>query len=228
MTFKAAETDDMDKHDPHSPHRRAWDAIPWFVAGSAGAAERALLQQHLPQCADCRSELQFQQQVRAAMRAGAPAPADPEPALQRLLARIDAAASADVPPAQVAPAPRARSSPSWTRWLVAAVVLQSVGLGAAMLSLRGPGRDAEFRTLSTPAAAAPRPMLLLVPAPGMDFAALRQALGETGLAIVEIAPDAGSLGLTAQDGRWRTAQDALPRLRSLPGVLLAEPTGHAR
>ena len=217
---------DIDKNDPNSPHRRAWDSIPWFVAGSASEADTALLMQHLPACSTCRDELQFQQQVQASMRAATPAVPDPEAALQRLLARMDAAEDAG-PPARSMGATRRGESP-WTRWLIAAVLVQAVGLGAAMLALLGPGRGDGFRTLSEPVAASRVPMLLLVPAPTMDFAALRLLLRQTHLAVVDTAPDASSLHLGAQDDRWATAEAALPQLRSLPGVLLAEPTGHER
>ena len=203
--------------DP-SPHRRAWDLIPWLVAGVASAAERKLLQQHLPGCQACREEMQFQQQLHAAMQAATPQPGDAESGLQRLMARIDLAE-----PQPQAP-PR---TPAWPRWLAAAVVVQSVGLGAAGLALWDRQRDGDYRTLSSPAAMAQPATVRLVPAPGMDFATLRQLLAEHHLAVVEVAPDGTSLGLVAADGTPGTVQAALPALRRLPGVLLAEPTGHA-
>ena len=35
-----------------TPHRQAWDLIPWLVAGSASDAQTALVQQHAAGCAD--------------------------------------------------------------------------------------------------------------------------------------------------------------------------------
>jgi len=204
--------------DP-SEHRRAWDAIPWVVAGSAPMADVDLVTHHLPHCASCREEMEFQQRLQRGLREATQVPeVDPEPGLQRLLARIDTANT------ELMPAPPART-PAPVRWLAAAVIVQAVGLAAAGFALLGSSRDgAEFRTLSSPDA--PRPAALrLVPAPGMDFAALRALLVELKLDVVEVAPDGSSLGLAPADGQAATVQAALPRLRAHAGVQMAEPTG---
>lgn len=204
--------------DP-SEHRRAWDAIPWVVAGSAAMADVDLVTRHLPHCATCREEFEFQQRLHRGLRETTQVPdVDPEPGLQRLMARIDAASSELTPP------PARQHGP--VRWLAAAVIVQAIGLGAAGLALLG-GHDSggEFRTLSsanTPRAASVR----VVPAPGMDFAALRALLAELKLEVVEVAPDGSSVGLAAADGQQASVQAALPRLRGHPGLQMAEPTGH--
>lgn len=212
----------MDTSTP-SPHRRAWDTLPWLVAGSASAEDAAHAQQHLAECAECRAELAFHQRVQAGLQAALPAAQDlPDagPAWQRLLARMDAGPAADaaavVPVAVAVPA-------RWTRWLVAAVLVQAVGLGAAGLALRDHSRDGDYRTYSQAAPAPRAATLRLVPAPGMDFAALRQLLAQTRMDVVEADADGSSLGLAPQDGQARTTAAALPLLRASAAVLLAEP-----
>jgi len=200
--------------DP-SEHRRAWDAIPWVVAGSAPIGDVNLVMHHLPHCASCREELEFQQRLHKGLADAVAPEADPEPGLQRLMARIDAA--------NTEPMPQVRA-PSPVRWLTAAVVVQAVGLAAAGCAMLGNSRDGEYRTLSTPQA--PRAASLrVVPAAELDFAALRSLLTELKLDIVDAAPDGSSLGLAPADGQTATAQAALPRLRSHAGVRMAEPTG---
>ena len=225
----------MDTTHP-SPHRRAWDTLPWLAAGSASADDAAQAWQHLGECSECRAELAFHQQLRVAMQAqGADAQPLPEPGpgFQRLLARLDVAegaAAADAvraaPAAQAAHAP-GRGAPSaaapWTRWLVAAVMVQAVGLGAAGLVLLQGHREADYRTLSQPTAPVRAASVRLVPAPGMDFAALRSLLDRTRMDVVEASPDGGSLGLAPQDGAPGTTAAALPVLRADPQVVLAEP-----
>ncbi len=215
-----ADTKQPPASDP-SEHRRAWDAIPWVVAGSAPMADVDLVTRHLVRCASCREEIEFQQRLHRRLHEAVPPAADPEPGLQRLLARIE---TADI--AGAAPPHLAQRAPQAQRWLAVAVMVQAVGLAALGLALLGPPRDGDFRTLSSaqPARAA---SLRLVPGPELQFQALQRLLAELRLEIVSAAPDGSSLGLAASDGSADTVAAALPRLRSQAGVRRAEPTGHA-
>lgn len=216
----------MDNHP--SVHRRAWDAIPWVVAGAASADEQHLVQDHLPHCDECRAELALQQRVRDGLAASLPrAEPDVEPAWQRMQALLDQTDA--TPAAPVVPGGSARpdgDAGRWTRWLVAAVLVQAVGLGALGLAWvdrgRGDATAGDYRTLSQAGHARQATALRLVPAPAMDFGALRGLLESTGLVVVEFSPDGRSLGLAAADGNPRTAALALPVLRATPGVLMAE------
>lgn len=210
-------------------HRRAWDAIPWVVAGAASADDQRCVHEHLPHCEDCRAEWALHERVQARLAASLPpALPDPGPAWERLQARLDSNGSARAPDAP--PATPGRATPDhnrWTGWLAAAVLVQAIGLGAAGLAWlehgRGQGNEGEFRTLSQPSPARVAVALRLVPAPAMDFAALRQLLADTGLVVVEFSPDGHSLGLAAADGKPGSAAAALPVLRATPGVVMAEP-----
>lgn len=209
---------------PDTPHRRAWDAIPWVVAGTATKEDTRLVHEHLPHCADCRAEWQFQRQVQAGLEAGVPAvvPA-PDAALARLMQRVDGASSDGAGPSVARPA----GMPAATgRWLVAAVLVQAVALGVSGMGWWQASRD-DFQTLTDAPAPAMVPALRVVPAPEFDFAALQTLLARHQLVIVKA--DAGGLylALAPADGNAATAQAALAALRGHPGLRLVEATASA-
>ena len=116
-------------NDISSAHRQAWDLIPWIVNGSAPETERQAVQAHLEACADCRQELEFQRQLQAAMAVQSTAELDMRDSWQRLRSRLDTAAQPDA--AVRSGHRRARGiGNAWTPWLVAAMVVQAIGLGA--------------------------------------------------------------------------------------------------
>ena len=215
-------------------HRRAWDAIPWVVAGAASNDDRSWVRAHLPQCRECQAEWGLQQRVHAGLNAAEPSLCpDPTPALHRLLARLDAGAAADDAAASGLGLARVPQPAAWTRWLAAAVVVQAIGLGAAGMALfdrhsSGSGDPGEFRTLSQADAPAPAASVRLVLAPGMDFSTLRLLLAQTRMVAVEVGADGNSLGLAAADGDPGTAKAALPILRAAAAVMLAEPVASRR
>lgn len=205
-------------------HRAAWDLIPWVVNGSASEDERRIVEAHRAVCADCQAEFEFQQQLAAGMAvpAAGDGRADVDGALQRFWARADAA---DDEAAAAAPPPARRTGGAgWQRMLIAAVVVQSIGLAAALGVMWERSRSADYQVLSTPehpgAAAA---SIRLVPAPGLQMGELRALLARTDLQVVQTSADAGHLGLAPAPGARFDAQEALRRLRAEPGVLLAEP-----
>ena len=206
-------------------HRRAWDLIPWLVAGHASPAERHLVEQHASGCADCRDELAFHDSLQAGMRA-APAPTpDPEPALQRMWARIDAADGAAAGEPRSAPSEVGRPPARWTRWLVAALVVQAIGLATLGGRLWERPAPPSYETLTGSAAAPVRaaPSIRLVPAPALRLGELQALLAHAELRVVESSADAAILGVAARPGSAATLAETLLRLRADPGVLLAEP-----
>jgi hypothetical protein len=218
-------------HEPN-PHRETWDLIPWFVNGSATAAQRESVEQHLRECADCRDEFELQQRFQTGMQASAIGAYDPQPGLQRLFARIDAEPSVldSGRPASM------RGGPArWTPWLAAAVIVQAIGLallGGLVLGRPAPelaaqpGADAGYRTLSGATLERGAEIRLAV-SPDTSLAALRQLLGEAGLHIVESTADNAAFGLAPTEVSSATREERTARsiawLRNQPGVLLAEP-----
>ena len=177
-------------NDTSSAHRHAWDLIPWIVNGTAAPADQLAVQAHLQACADCHQELEFQRQLHAAMALQSPAETDMRDSWQRLRSRLDSASRA---PATLAGEPqRARGAArSWMPWLVAATVVQAIGLGAlgaAWLARRDmPGAPAvaaaPYRTLAAPEAAAPRATVRVVFAPEVTVAQVQMLLAAAKLQI---------------------------------------------
>lgn len=211
-----------------SPHRRVWDLIPWVVAGSASGSERRLVEQHAAACADCRDELAFHQRLRAGMEAEAAPAHDPNPALRRLWGRIDRADGAPANAVPPLPAAGLRRT-GWTRVLVAAVVLQSIGLATLIGVVSERPRAADYQTLGGAESVRPpvAASIRVVPAPSLRLVELRALLGRAGLQIVESAGNASILGVAPLPGSATEIGETLQRLRAEPGVLLAEPIDQA-
>ena len=212
-----------------SQHRQTWDLIPWLVNGSASPLDRAQAETHLATCADCRDEYAFQ----ARLHAGLSRDATPEPSceegLTRMLARIDADDAGHDVAARAIGMP-ARPATKWLlRSLAAAVVLQAIGI-TALLWPTTQTAPAAYRTLSAPATTAPAGVVRLVPSPELALGQLQRILDENGLRVVDANDSATILALAPVAGRPSTREtiDAtIARLRGTPGVLLAEPIGHA-
>jgi len=209
--------------DATTPHRRAWDLIPWFIGGNASDDERKLVEQHAATCADCRDEIAFHRSLQSAMLAQATAPSDPGPALQRLMARID---QDETMPSNARVAGTAAAGPRRgyaTRLLACVVMAQAIGLAALAGMLWERPRAADYQTLSH-VAAPTRATIRLVPAPELQVGQLRALLARSGMEIVDSSGDGALLGVAPRAGERPGPQEqALAQLRAEPGVLLAEP-----
>jgi Putative zinc-finger len=203
-------------------HRALWDLIPWVVAGSASTSDQQRVQQHLLRCEDCRDEMAFHQSLHGGMHSSASQDSSADEGLARLWARVDEAQVVAGP----APQPSANGR---QRWLVAAVLVQAIGLAAmaGLLLQRQP--EAGYQTLSSGAAHSAA-VVRLVPAPEMPVAQLSALLSRHGLQIVESNHDGTLLGLarmpvpsTPTSAANTTAPELAQRLRAEAGVLLAEP-----
>jgi hypothetical protein len=212
--------------------------LPWFATGRLAAEDVTRVEAHLAGCAICRAELDEQRTLRDVLLAGDRVEYSPQPSLQKLVTRIDeldrelsaSDTSAVAPPAR---AYRGAGRRGVTRWLVAALVLQTVGLGAlsALLWDRTPAADdgqaAGFRTLASepaaPATAAPR--LRVVFAPGTDIAQVAALLQDAGARIVDGPSPAGTFALALDVAA--TDDDAIHaavrRLRGDARIVFAEP-----
>ncbi|MFI4969082.1 MAG: zf-HC2 domain-containing protein [Lysobacterales bacterium] len=225
-------------------HRQAWDLIPWLVNDSIDAGERRRVEEHLRDCADCRDEFAFQHRLRAGMAAHAGVAHAPQPALRRLLSRIDAE---DTHALQAGTAPQARPDRRLqrggmrrrTRWLAAAAVAQSIGLVVlgALLFARdhmpaadAPASDAPYATLTRGDVRPPAAAIRFVPSPTLTLGALQSILGDAHVRLVESNAGGTIYALALDDttdapaaGTTQRIETVLARLRAQPGVLLAEP-----
>lgn len=209
-------------------HRQIWELIPWVVNGSASADEQQAVEAHLPQCADCRDEYAFQSRLHAGIATDPMAPdaAQAQAGLRQLLERIDLHGDADRSSRIEARAPRRRGV--LDRWLIAAVFVQGIGLALLipLLWQRGdPG--ARYETLTSAAANASPAVIRLVPAPSLTLAELQAVLAPDRLRIVQSNAGGSIYGLAFEPDASADTTAAIERLRTQPGILLAEPIGRA-
>ena len=200
------------------PHRHTWDVIPWLVNGTAAPADRALADEHLRTCANCRDELAFQSQVHAGMNVSTAAVHEGKPALDRLFARIDAesknqqnfAIEASSNETSYANNPlhawHAPSRLKWTRYrarlLAAIVTAQTVGLvllGVLLLRQEQlPNPIARYETLSQASASAGPATIRFVPMPSLTVGAMQAMLADAKLRIVESNQGSSIYGLAPE------------------------------
>ncbi len=207
-------------------HAAVWASIPWCVNGTANEQELERARRHLESCADCRDEWALNERMRLALRPseGAarhhPPAQDPQPGLQRLLARIDA-----VPVEQ---ASDTRAAPSrWLRVLAVAAVVQAVGLSVLLAAWWSRDGDGRYETLSSSApsmlpapaspAAMPDAVVEVVLAPQTTLAELRDIAQRAGLQVLRL--DDRAVQLAPVPGPGSTTEAAVERLHADSRVL---------
>jgi hypothetical protein len=227
-----------------SAHRQTWDQIPWIVNGTVSESELRSAESHLQGCADCREELEFQRCLATSM-----APADgsdreevdreqmtelgPQRGWQRLRARLETAARNDLPAPAAPPRSGARVGGHWTSWLVAAMVVQALGLGVlgTMLWSRSAppvGAGGVYRTLSEAEAPQADATIRVVFAPDTSVGRMQELLKEAGLQAKSGPSSEGVWSLApARTSNRSATQSALRELRADPQVRFAEAVGGA-
>ncbi|QBB70275.1 zf-HC2 domain-containing protein [Pseudolysobacter antarcticus] len=210
-------------------HRHTWDAIPWIVNGTASPADRAMADEHLRTCADCRDDLAFQSLVHAGMNVTTAAMHDGKPALDRLFARIDAESknernfATDTLSNETSYANNplhdwhAPSRHKWTRYrarlLAAIVAAQTVGLvllGVLLLRQEHqPNSSARYETLSEASIPAGPATIRFVPVPSLTVGAMQAMLADAKLRIVESNQGSSIYGLAPEpNAQSGLAEDA--------------------
>ena len=228
-------------------HDDVWHALPFFVNGTLRGSTREAVDAHLASCAECRSEVAMQASVRDAIAREDVRQETTQSSFDLLWGRItdhdaivDAQASATATAAlataaaagSTAAAPAsARRAPvgGMLKWLVAAVVVEGVGLvtlGAATWSSNlGQTADADYRTLSSaPAAALSGGQIRAVFAPELALQSLQTLLSTAKLSIVGGPTEAGVYTLALDDANG-SVDAALTGLRRSASVRFAEPIG---
>ena len=221
-------------NDTSSAHRQAWDLIPWIVNGSAPQPEQLAVQAHLEECADCRQELDFQRQLHAAMAAHSGAESDGHESWLRLRSRLETPARAQAAARAVQRGARSagKRAASVLPWLIAAMVVQAIGLGAlgaawwsrsAAPQSAPAGTAAAYRTLSAPEAMVQAATIRVVFAPEVSVAQMQAALAAARLQVRAGPTDVGvwTLG-PAEDSSRAATEAALSELRARSEVRFAE------
>lgn len=193
---------------------RAWEAMPWSLQHSATPDQDDWLNQHLVHCEACRAEFEQQSRLRLAISLPPDISVDADAGLRRLLARIDA------PDTHAAPQ---RTRTNWvTRALVAAVLVQAIGIGVLGARLWSETNQADYRTLSQTAAPLPTGAIHVVPDDAMKLADWNTLLHTFRLQVIGGPNEVGAYTVVASDGS-RSPKDTLQKLRTTHGIRLAEP-----
>ncbi|PMQ04578.1 hypothetical protein DyAD56_13705 [Dyella sp. AD56] len=194
---------------------RAWDAMPWVLQDSAPQEQSAWLTDHLARCEACREEFAQQSRLRLALALPTDTQLDPEAGLKRLMGRIDASEANEA-------TPRARVGTWLTRALVAAVLVQAVGIGILGVELwSSDSGHSPYRTLSSPAQPVAPGAIRVVPDTNMKLADWNTLLHSLQLEVINGPNDVGAY--TVMPTHTSTVEVALQQLRTTHGIRLAEP-----
>jgi len=199
--------------DP-ATHKVADALLPWFVNGTLDPDERALVEQHVTDCARCREEVEWLRELHAACVAGE-ASRDGSNAFGRLRVKLEA-------PRERFSARRARGAwrfaRPWTHWVIGAQ-LALIG-GLSVLWLQDDDHAARYRTLGAPSVASPAGgSLVVVFDPSASEAELRRVLRSVGARVVDGPTRSNAYVLEVPSGR---RAQALQALRAEPAISLAE------
>ncbi|RDI97991.1 zf-HC2 domain-containing protein [Dyella solisilvae] len=198
---------------------RSWEVMPWALQNRVSPAEDEWLTSHLTQCESCRSEFEQQSRLRMALTLPPDIPLNPDAGLRRLLARIDA------PDAQET-SQRARATGWITRTLVAAVLVQALGIGVLGVKLWSQNAVPVYHTLSQANPAAPVGAIHVVPDESMRLSDWNSLLHTMHLQVVGGPNDVGAYTVVSVDTSL-SPRDTLQKLRTTQGIRLAEPVAAA-
>lgn len=196
--------------DRHDEVRRL---LPWFVTGRLDADERARVEAHLADCAECQAESRTEQALRDEV---AGLSYDVESGWADMRTRLDAAG--DRRPRGVAGLGRALLRPGRVGWLIAAQVALLFALGGLLLPLGKPDRYHALGDATVPEAG----NVIVVFRPDIAERDMRGVLRASNARLVAgpTEADAYVLAVPAVD-----RPIALRRLRDAAGVVMAEPVG---
>ena len=204
---------------PTNPARdcaRAWEAMPWVLQNSAPREQGEWLANHLASCESCRAEFTQQSRLQLAMSLPAELSVDANSGLKRLLARLDAPAPQEAPL-------RSRAGNWVTRALVAAVLIQALGLGALGVKLWSDDWTPAYRTLSQQPLPVPPGAIHVVPDATMTVAHWDVLLRALQLQVVGGPNDVGAYTVVPKNSSTSTERHTLQQLRATRGIRLAEP-----
>lgn len=218
--------------DPHAGVQRL---LPWYLTGRLDTTEHDMVETHLAQCPECRSELETERQWQL-LQPGHGAQVDVEDGWARMRARL----GGEVPPALPEPASapahatvrathrRAWLPPAWRggprlparAW--AAPALLSVGLAAAIVVTLRPQPvvltpAGEYHALAAPAEAGATAVVRFKP--DATEAQIRHSLKDSGARLVD-GPTVSDAYVVRLPREHYAA--ALDKLRKEPGVALVE------
>lgn len=224
---------------PLGAHGECWNLLPWIANESAAPKDVARVEAHLNGCEECQKELEFQRQLRNAIRSEEAIVLAPQTSLQKLIRRIDgveevmtecAAAQATQAISAEVVSLTPREPTRWpARWLPIAAAVQGIAITGLLTALWFQSREAltepRFTTLTTQAAVARGPVIRVVFAGSAALDEVNQVLRSIDAQIVAGPSEAGvyTLGLAADSSHGSNLEQAIARLRADGRIMFAEP-----
>jgi anti-sigma factor RsiW len=228
-----------DHTGPLGAHGECWNLLPWIANESAAARDVARVEAHLHSCRECQEELEFQRQLRNAIRSEEAVVLAPQTSLQKLMQRIDTVEDIDhepeAAPAEVVAVPR-RKPARWSRWLPIAAAVQGIvitGLLAALwMQSSDTLTDARYTMLLTPEKPVAHGQVIRVVFSGdVELEDMNRVLRSIDAQIIAgpSKADVYTLGLSADTDDQSKVDQALAQLRADSHVRFAElvPTSEA-
>ncbi len=204
-------------------HGEAQRLLPWLANGRIEDSERAWVEPHVAECAECQRELDALRTLQAVFLHSAPPRADTraerhaDAGWKRLRPRLRTERAPRVPPWRVLQ----RQFMQAPRWMGAAVVAQALMLLVLAVALWRPSpMTPAYRTLAAPAVAEGN--LVVVFDPQLPESRMRGLLRASETRIVDGPNDAGAYVLAVAPARMGLVRDAL---RAAPGVTLVATLG---
>lgn len=201
--------------DPVRDCALAWEAMPWVLQDNAAQEQGDWLMEHLAHCEACRAEFAQQSRLRVAMTLPSDIPLNVDLGLKRLLGRLDT-------PELQQTTSRPRTGNWVTRALVAAVLVQAIGIGVLGARLWSDGSNPAYRTLSQQGLPTAPGAIHVVPDSTMKMADWDALLHNLKLQVVGGPNDVGAYTVISTDAPLAT-QHTLQQLRATRGIRLAEP-----
>ena len=232
-----------DHTGPLGTHGECWNLLPWIANESAAARDVARIEAHLRDCRECQEELEFQRQLRNAIRSEEAIVLAPQTSLQKLMQRIDTVPDLDDEEleieqvATVEPIAAARREPTrWTRWLPIAAAVQGIAIAGLLgaLWLQAQTQD-DLTAPRYTVQGAPTETVTRVPAIRVVFSGdvalddMNHVLRAINAQIIAGPSEANvyTLGLAANSADKSDIDKAIAQLRADGHVMFAERTPEA-
>ena len=214
-------------------HDDVWHVLPFYVNETLRAQPRADVEAHLASCTECRAELVTQTQIRDTILREDVRQESAQTSFDQLWDRIqedgvaNAAHQATAPSAAHA-VPRTSATRAM-KWLVAAVIVEGIGLAtlSAMTWSQSLSVSPDYRTLSTQEAPLAGGQIRAVFSPDLKLAELQSLLTHSKLSVVGGPTEAGVYTLALEDTK-ASVDSALAHLRGNASVRFAEPIERPR
>jgi hypothetical protein len=215
----------------HADHDRARSLLPWLVNGTLQGADLAWLRQHLEGCTTCRAEEDVHRLMRESLSRQPTVEFAPQPAFNRLWARIEADADLPVATQPTRPPSRSTAPRRFWSWMAAGIAAQLVFATLAGTLLwrartpAGPTVDTTPRYVTVTAdSTAPTPRLRVVFDDTVTLRDLKDILARHRLVSVSGPTPAGVFALATEPQAGAIDDDSLlAALRAEPRIRFAEP-----